>query len=82
MELKELTEQGYTMILTSTDNNHDLEKRALKMMLWDIDGIIVEPTKSVLYNPNIENTLNLKNGNPTRHDQCYYAELDMPAVIR
>ena len=80
---KELTEQGYTMILTSTDNNHDLEKRALKMMLdRDIDGIIVEPTKSALYNPNIGEYLKLKKrGIPTVMINATYAELDMPAVI-
>lgn len=49
-----LSGSGYTMQLTFTHNKIENERRALQTMLdSDVDGIIVEPTKSGLPNPNI-----------------------------
>lgn len=48
-----LAEHGYTMQLVLTHNKVENEARALTVMLdKDVDGIIAEPTKSVLPNPN------------------------------
>lgn len=50
-----LTEQGYTMQLMFTHNRVENETRALETMLDKaVDGIIVEPTKSGLPNPNLD----------------------------
>ena len=48
-----LTKNGYTMQLTFTHNRVENESRALRTMIdKNVDGIIVEPTKSGLPNPN------------------------------
>ena len=48
-----LTKSGYTMQLAFTHNRVENESRALRTMLEkQVDGIIVEPTKSALPNPN------------------------------
>lgn len=48
-----LTKNGYSMQLTFTHNLVENESRALRMMIdKNVDGIIVEPTKSGLPNPN------------------------------
>ncbi|MEH7119818.1 GntR family transcriptional regulator [Neobacillus vireti] len=49
-----LTEQGYSLTFACTDNDIEKEKQCLQSMLnRNIDGLIVEPTKSSSYNPNI-----------------------------
>lgn len=80
---KELTENGYTMILTSTDNDVNLETRAVNMMLdRNVDGVIVEPTKSAYYNQNIGLYLKLKEqGVPLVMINAKYEELDLPVVM-
>lgn len=50
---KVLSDNGYTMQLALTNNQMQNESRALRTMLdINVDGIIVEPTKSALPNPN------------------------------
>src|SRR5699024_3907149 len=50
----QLNEQNYSLLLASTNNDVDQEKKALEMMLsYGVDGLIIEPTKSNLFNPNI-----------------------------
>lgn len=50
-----LTENGFTMQLMFTHNRVENETRALQTMLdKKVDGIIVEPTKSGLPNPNLD----------------------------
>lgn len=52
---KVLTNNGYSMQLTFTHNRVENETRALRTMLdKEVDGIIVEPTKSGLPNPNLD----------------------------
>lgn len=79
----ELTKKGYSMILTSTNNDIDLEKRAVQMMIdRNVDGIIVEPTKSAYYNPNIGLYLKLKElGIPLIMINAVYEEIDIPSVM-
>ncbi|PAY14542.1 GntR family transcriptional regulator [Bacillus halotolerans] len=76
-----LSEQGYSMLLTSTNNNPDNERRGLENLLSQhIDGLIVEPTKSALQTPNIGYYLNLeKNGIPFAMINASYAELAAPS---
>src|SRR5699024_3589854 len=51
---KVLKENGYSLILSSTNNNHEEERRCLEMMLDQGDqGLIIEPTKSNVFNPNL-----------------------------
>ena len=50
----ELRKSGYSLLLASTNNDHELEKECLKKMIaYGVDGLIVEPTKSNQYNPNL-----------------------------
>lgn len=79
---KELTDKGYSMILTSTNNNIDLERRAIEMMMdRNVDGLIVEPTKSSYYNPNIGLYLQLKEmGIPLVMINARYEEFETPVV--
>ncbi|MGG3677777.1 GntR family transcriptional regulator [Heyndrickxia faecalis] len=56
-----LTEKGYSLVLASTDNDPKKEKQCLEtLMSREIDGLIVEPTKSSGFNPNV----------------CFYTELE------
>ncbi|ASS96998.1 GntR family transcriptional regulator [Peribacillus simplex] len=78
-----LSSQGYSLIMASTDNDIEREKHCLLNMLdKDIDGLIVEPTKSSNYNPNINYYLNLEqNGIPYLMINQYYSELNPPHII-
>lgn len=50
-----ISERGYTMQVACTRNDNEKEATALRMMINNnIDGLIVEPTKSALPNGNIE----------------------------
>ena len=80
---KELTNRGYSMILTSTNNNVDMEKKAMEMMMnRDVDGLIIEPTQSAYYNPNIGMYLHLKEmGIPLVMINAKYDEIDTTMVV-
>lgn len=50
-----LSENAYNIVLGCTYNQHEKERACLENLLsQDIAGLIVEPTKSALPNPNIE----------------------------
>ncbi len=78
-----LSTKGYSLILASTDNNVEKEKQCLQSMLnRNIDGLIVEPTKSSSYNPNIHYYLELeKNHIPYLMINQYYSQLSPPHII-
>lgn len=58
---KELSEQGYSLLLGTTNNNHEKEKECLQQMIEQgVDGLIIEPTKSNEYNPNLSYYVALK----------------------
>lgn len=80
---KELTTAGYSMILTSTNNNVASEKNAVEMLVKrEIDGLIVEPTKSAYYNSNIGTYLQLKEmGIPIIMLNASYDEIETPTVM-
>jgi GntR family transcriptional regulator, arabinose operon transcriptional repressor len=78
-----LTAHGYSLTLASTDNDVEKEKQCLKTMLnRNIDGLIVEPTKSSLYNPNMNYYLELEQNNiPYLMINQYYTQLMPPHMI-
>ncbi|CAA7600795.1 GntR bacterial regulatory protein HTH signature [Acididesulfobacillus acetoxydans] len=50
-----VAQAGHTISLFSTGNNIQTERRCLETVLLEgVDGLIVEPTKSTLPNPNID----------------------------
>ncbi|MFC4321199.1 GntR family transcriptional regulator [Litchfieldia salsa] len=73
-----LSENGYNVSLFSTNNDHKNEKRALeKILSQPFDGVIIEPTKSALPNPNINYYLNLERQNtPYIMINAYYDQLE------
>ncbi|MCP3030265.1 GntR family transcriptional regulator [Halobacillus sp. A1] len=75
-----LNEENYSLLLASTNNDVEQEKKALEMMLsFGVDGLIIEPTKSNLYNPNIAYYLSFKEQEiPFIMINAYYEELDVP----
>ncbi|WP_308128782.1 GntR family transcriptional regulator [Bacillus sp. sid0103] len=78
-----LTEAGYTLTLACTNNDVDKEKYCLQTMLnRKIDGLIVEPTKSNNYNPNIQYYLELEQNNiPYLMINQFYSQLMPPHII-
>lgn len=75
-----LNAEDYSLLLASTNNDVEQEKKALEMMLsFGVDGLIVEPTKSNLYNPNIAYYLSFKEQDvPFIMVNAYYEELEVP----
>ncbi|GIN63774.1 arabinose metabolism transcriptional repressor [Robertmurraya siralis] len=77
-----LSEKGYNLILASTNHDISRERKCLENMLGKkLDGLIVEPTKSALYNPNLNTYLSIeKNHIPYVMINAFYSELQ-PASI-
>jgi GntR family transcriptional regulator, arabinose operon transcriptional repressor len=78
-----LSEQGYSLTLACTNNDVELEKQCLQSMLSrNIDGLIVEPTKSSSYNPNINYYLELEHRNiPYLMINQFYSQLIPSHII-
>ena len=76
---KELSQQGYALLLGTTNNDHDKERECLQQMLdQQVDGIIIEPTKSNQYNPNLSYYIELREkGIPFLMINAFYEELDV-----
>ncbi|CAM2946155.1 MULTISPECIES: GntR family transcriptional regulator [Salinicoccus] len=77
-----LRENGYSLILASTNNNHEEERRCLEMMLdQEVQGLIIEPTKSNTFNPNLSYYSLLKKKKiPTLMINARYEELNIPFI--
>ncbi|QQE77986.1 GntR family transcriptional regulator [Alicyclobacillus sp. SO9] len=77
-----LSQDGYSMLLLSTNNDHQKESQALESILQTpIDGIILEPTKSSHYNPNTRKFLSiLARRIPIVMLHGSYVELGLPCV--
>lgn len=75
-----LNEDNYSLLLASTNNDVSQEKKALEMMLsYGVDGLIIEPTRSNVYNPNIAYYLSFKEQDvPFTMINAYYEELEVP----
>ncbi|GAE92147.1 transcriptional repressor [Gracilibacillus boraciitolerans JCM 21714] len=73
-----LSEKGYQVSLFSTNNDHDNERKFLeKILTQHFDGVIIEPTKSAMTNPNINYYLNLERQNiPYLMINAFYDELE------
>lgn len=79
---KELSNLGYSLLLASTNNDFIQEKECLdKMIEFGVDGLIVEPTKSNYYNPNLATYVNLKEHHlPIVMINATYEEINMPFI--
>ena len=78
-----LSKNGYTMQVSFTDNRLYREEAILRTILEKntLDGLIVEPAKSALPNPNIRYYRELQErGVPLIFFNSYYQELDAPCV--
>ena len=73
-----LSSKGYTLLLYSTNNDVKKEKTCLENILnRNVAGVIVEPTKSNFYNPNLPFYLNFERNNiPYLMINAYYPELE------
>lgn len=78
-----VTEQGYSMIVGNTLNNHHRERQTLLNMLdLKIAGLIIEPTQSALPNPNLDLYRQIKEYHiPTILFHTTYPELDFPTLL-
>nr|WP_144928472.1 GntR family transcriptional regulator [Paenibacillus bovis] len=78
-----LSSKDYSLILASTDNDIEKEKQCLEAMLKrNIDGLIIEPTKSSSYNPNMHYYLELEQKNiPYLMINQFYSQLQPPHII-
>ncbi|TDF97282.1 GntR family transcriptional regulator [Paenibacillus piri] len=78
-----LSSKDYTVILASTNNNIDKERKCIEsIMARNVDALIVEPTKSALFNPNINYYLNLEtNQVPYVMFNAQYPQLQAPSLI-
>lgn len=78
-----LTRHGYSLSFACTDNDIEKEKQCLQTMLSrNIDGLIVEPTKSSSYNPNINYYLELEQHNiPYLMINQVYPQLNPPHIV-
>lgn len=79
-----LSENGYSIILKNTNNDTEKEYVCLEDMLGkNIEGLIIEPTKSALVSPNLELYEALDNHNiPYVFIHGYYQKLEeKPYVI-
>ncbi|WP_066188513.1 MULTISPECIES: GntR family transcriptional regulator [Gracilibacillus] len=73
-----LSQNGYQVSLFSTNNDHEKERMFLENILsQQFDGVIIEPTKSAISNPNINYYLNLERQHiPYLMINSYYDELE------
>ncbi|UOQ50020.1 GntR family transcriptional regulator [Gracilibacillus caseinilyticus] len=78
-----LSEQGYQVSLFSTNNDHDNERKFLeKILTQHFDGVIIEPTRSAITNPNINYYLNLERQNiPYLMINAFYDELEPFRIV-
>lgn len=78
-----LSQKGYQITVFSTNNDPVLEGKYLETVLsQSFDGLIVEPTKSALPNPNINYYLNIERlGIPYVMINAYYDELEPVHII-
>lgn len=78
-----LSSQGYSMILSHTDNRVEREAQCISsMMQKNVDGFIIEPTKSALPNPNQKLYAEMiKKDIPFVQINGYYPGQDYPFVI-
>lgn len=79
---KELNKENIGLLIASTHNNYADEESALKKMISNnVDGLIIEPTKSSYFNPNTNLYLDLNaKGIPFVMLNSTYSEFDTNSV--
>lgn len=79
---QELRKNGYSLLLASTNNDVAQERVCLEQMMnQGVSGLIVEPTKSNIYNPNLAYYLSFKErGIPVVMINAQYEELSFPSI--
>lgn len=79
---KTFTAANYYIYIASTGNSVSQERKLLQAMIdKKVDGIILEPTKSALPNPNLDIYRDLHNqGYPIICINSYYPDLNLPLV--
>lgn len=79
---KELNKENIGLLIASTHNNYADEESALKKMISNnVDGLIIEPTKSSYFNPNTKLYLDLNaKGIPFVMLNSTYSEFDTNSV--
>lgn len=72
-----LTDRGYSLTVVCTENNHAKERLCIRNLLdLQMDGLILEPTKSSQFNPNMDYYLELEERNiPYVMINQYYSQL-------
>jgi len=72
-----LTDRGYSLTLVCTENDHAKERLCLRNLLdLNMDGLILEPTKSSQFNPNMDCYLELEERNiPYLMINQFYSQL-------
>lgn len=77
-----LSEENYSIMLFSTDNSFEKEATALDNILQrPIDGVILEPTKGAVWNPNLRRyLLLLANRIPVVNLHSAVTEIGVPCV--
>lgn len=80
---RELAKKNYTMLLYATDNHVDRERKNLSDCLeQQVDGILVEGTKSARPNPNIDIYRQLQQqGMPLVFMDTYYDGIQEPVCV-
>lgn len=78
----ELSKHDYSLLLSSTRNNVENERRFLESMIdQNVAGLIIEPTKSNLMNPNLNYYLKLtERSTPLIMLHASYEELELPVA--
>jgi GntR family transcriptional regulator of arabinose operon len=77
-----LSSKGYSIILASTNNDLAEERNILQTLLGkNIDGLIIEPTQSAMYNTNLDYYLQLEaNRIPYVMINATYPQLQPPSL--
>lgn len=78
-----IVDQGYSLIVGNTLNNHDRERQTILNMLdLKIAGLIIEPTESALPNPNLDLYRQLQNYHiPTILFHSTYPGFSFPTLL-
>ncbi|WP_308635498.1 GntR family transcriptional regulator [Paenibacillus silvisoli] len=76
-------EKGYSLLLSSTDNDKNKERESLQMLTdQPLSGLIIEPTKSAEGNPNLAYFLALNNRRiPYVMINAKYPEISSPSLV-
>lgn len=77
-----ISDKGYSLVISNTHNNYEKERKSLINMLdTQVAGLIIEPTKSALENPNLSLYKEIENDNvPSIFINAKYPEFNFPTL--